>query len=247
MNEMNQLEQNQAPVEQPAEKMIPQSEVNSIVASRIQQVAAKAKQEAMMEMQQQQQMQNQPQGQPQQMQQQAQQQQYQPPQQVNVDQIYQQVQERLNKDNAAMQEQLYAQQQQQHMQERVRSYQDNLNQGSKAYDDFSDITKDYDPAAFPNVTYLLADNPKAADIIYYMSQNPEKALLIEQLADRSAVMGKNALNKVAESIQNNQQGQMQAQNYQTNAPLDHMQPSRVSGSNGKMSISDLRKDPRFRV
>ncbi len=246
MDGMNQENQGLAPAEQAQEKQIPQSEVSKIVMRETQAAAAKARQEVEREYQQRMESQNQQRQSPMQQQQQDGQQ-YSAPQQVDADTLYQQVQERFNREQQLMQEEMRQRQEQAHMSEKANAYYSKLNNGSKAYDDFSDITKDYDATSFPEITYLLADNEKAADIIYYLSQHPEKLVTIDSLAKRVPNMARSALEKIGGSIGNNQEAQQSAQNNQVNAPLDHMQPSRVSGSNGKMSISDLRKDPRFRV
>ena len=230
MDEMNQVA---TPVEQaaPAEKTLTQTEVNQIVARRAQEVEAKTRERVMMEMQQAQQQQA-----PQQQQQAPEQ--YQP-RQASADELYQQIQERFN-------EEMMQRQQQEHMSSKANSYHSNLTEGSKAYDDFSDVTGSFDPTQFPELVYLLADMPGAADIVYEISKNPQKLVTLDALAKRAPKMALAELNKVQGAMSANREAQSQAGENMTQLPLDHLQPSRVSGSKGPMSIRDFRNLPQYR-
>jgi hypothetical protein len=229
MDEMNQAA---SPVEQqaPVEKTLTQSEVNQIVARRAQEVEAKTRERVMMEMQQAQQ-------------QQAQQQQQAPEQyqqrQASADELYQQVQERFNQE-------MQQRQQQEHMSAKANSYHSRLTEGSKAYNDFSDVTKSFDPTQFPELVYLLADLDGAADIVYELNKNPQKLVTLDALAKRAPQMALSELHKVQSAMAANKEAQADAPNNMTNAPLDHLQPSRVSGSTGPMSVRDFRNMPQYR-
>lgn len=227
-----QPDQIEPPMQQ--QKMLSQDEVNSLVAREKQNAAARARQEVereyqqkAMQAQQQQQMQSQ---------QQEQQRMSQGPSEADADAIYQQVQERFNKE---MQERQF----QQEMTNVANSYHAKMDYSRKSYDDFDDITKDFEPTAFPQLVYLVSGLENAGDIIYDLSKNPQKLVTLDTLAQRSPRQAQAELLKLSQSISQNSNARTEADQYSTSAPLNPLQPSRVSGSNGKLTVRDLRDMP----
>ncbi len=161
------------------------------------------------------------------------------PRDVDANAIYQQVQERFNRE---MQEQQLRQQ----MQTLANNYLQKVAQGRVAYEDFDDITKDFDPTAFPQLTYLLSGLDNAGDILYDLSKNPIKLAAIDRLAEKNPRQAHSELLKLSKSINDNRQAQNESQNHNVSEPLDRLSPSRVAGSNGKMGIKDLRNQPWLR-
>ncbi len=161
------------------------------------------------------------------------------PRDVNADAVYQQVQERFNKE-------MQQRQVEQEMTQVAQNYTTKMKQGAENYDDFDEITKDFDPTSFPQLLYLVAGIDNAADVVYELSKNPSKLATLDYLAERSPKQAHAELIKLAASIADNRRAQTDAQNQNVNAPLDRLQPSRISGSNGKQSIKDLRNQPWLR-
>ena len=155
------------------------------------------------------------------------------PRETSADAIYQQVQERFNKE---MQERQLKTQ----MEQVANNYLSKVAQGKAAYQDFDEITKDFDPTAFPQLTFLLSGIDNAGDVLYDLSKNPMKLAGIDRLAEKNPRQAQSELLKLAKSINDNKQAQADAQNQNVAEPLDRLNPSRVSGSNGKMSVKDLR-------
>ena len=79
------------------------------------------------------------------------------PRDLDANAIYQQVQERFN-----------AEMEQRRLKDEVdrvaHSYISKMEQGKSTYEDFEEITKEFDPAAFPQLTYLVAGMDNAADV-----------------------------------------------------------------------------------
>lgn len=223
---------------QPAssEKMLSQAEVNAIVAREKQAAAARARQEAEREYQQRA---EQAQMQQQQMQAQRQEQQGGYPSDADADTIYQQVQERFNRE---MQERQF----QSEMTNVANAYHAKMDHGRKGYADFDEITKDFDPTAFPQLVYLVAGVENAGDIIYELSKNPQKLVTLDSLAKTSPRLAQAELVRLSQSISQNNMAKNEAEQNPTQAPLSPLQPSRVSGSNGQMTIRDLRSQPWLR-
>jgi hypothetical protein len=222
------------------EKTLTQAEVNAIVAREKQAAASRARQEAEREYQQkmeQMQMQQQQHRQAPQMEQQerggyA-------PSEAEADAIYQQVQERFNRE---MQERQF----QQEMTNVANSYHAKMDHGRKAYSDFDEVTKDFDPTSFPQLIYLVSGLENAGDIIYDLSRNPSKLATLDLLAQRSPRLAHAELAKLSGSISQNNMARKEAEQGATLEPLSPLQPSRVSGSGGQMNIRDLRSQPWLR-
>ena len=213
---------------EPAEKMLSQSEVNGIIARAKSHAAARARQEAEREYQQRMESQQA------QMQQQRHQESY--SSEADADAIYQQVQERFNRE---MQDRQF----QQEMTNVVNSYRAKMDHGRKGYADFDEVTKDFDPTAFPQLVYLVSGVENAGDIIYELSKNPQKLVTLDSLAKTSPRLAQAELVRLSQSITQNAIARQEAEQNTTQAPLSPLQPSRVSGSNGQMTIRDLRSQP----
>lgn len=221
------------PVEQEqAEKMLTQSQVNKIVQREKENAASRARRETqeeherqlagMQQIGQQQDQRNNSVG-----------------RDVDANAIYQQVQERFNKE---MQER----QLNQEMSQIANNYLAKMNSAKGSYADFDEITASFDPSAFPQLVYLASGMENAGEIIYDLSKNPQKLVTLDTLAQKSPQLAKAELLKLSQSIANNQQAKGDAEGQNVNQPLDQLQPSRVSAGNGKKSISDLRNDPMLR-
>jgi hypothetical protein len=209
-----------------AEKMLSQSEVDRIVGREKVSAAAKARKEAEAEYQRQLESIKQTGMQQEQRNSEV-------PRGVDADALYQQVQERFNQE--MQQKQL-----QEEMAQVANNYVAKMQLGHKAYEDFGDVTKDFDPTAFPQLVYLVSGIENAADIVYDLSKNPSKLVTLDTLAQRAPKQARAELLKLSRSIAENNAAQRDAQGQNVSAPLDHLQSSRVSGSNGKAGIKDLR-------
>lgn len=158
------------------------------------------------------------------------------PRDMDANAIYQQVQERFNQE---MQQRRLKDE----MDRVATSYLSKMEQGKTAYEDFEEVTKEFDPAAFPQLTYLVAGIDNAADVIYDLSRNPLKLAGLDRLAEKNPRQAQAELLKLSRSIAENRQAQSDESSQSVAEPLDRLQSSRVSGSNGKMGIRDLRKQP----
>ena len=158
------------------------------------------------------------------------------PRDMDANAIYQQVQERFNQE---MQQRRIKDE----MDRVANSYLSKMEQGKSTYNDFEEVTKEFDPTAFPQLTYLVAGMDNAADVIYDLSQNPLKLAGLDRLAEKNPRQAQAELLKLSRSIMENRQAQSDESSQAVAEPLDRLQSSRVSGSNGKMGIRDLRKQP----
>lgn len=217
--------------EAPAEKMIPQSQVNELLKNRMGAAAQKAREEAAREYQQKLEELNATKAQQDQRNGEV-------SREVDADALYQQVQERFN---AEMQQRQIESQ----MSQVAQNYLTRVSDARGRYEDFDTTTQDFDPTAFPQLVYLVAGLENGGDIIYELAKNPQKLVTLDALAQRAPKQAQGELLKLSRSIADNQKALAEAQGQQTNAPLDRLQPSKISGG-GPNSISEFRNQPWLR-
>ena len=155
------------------------------------------------------------------------------PRDTDADAIYQQVQERFNQE-------MEQRRIKEHIDSVSNSYLSKMEQGKTSYEDFEEVTKEFDPTAFPQLTYLVAGMDNAADVIYDLSRNPLKLAGLDRLAEKNPRQAQAELLKLSRSITENRQAKNDEDSSPVAQPLDRLQSSRVSGSNGKPGIRDLR-------
>lgn len=217
--------------EPPEEKMVPQSKVNEIVKSRMQAAQEKARREAMEQMQQQQQ---QPQEQASSV----------GGQSVNPDEIYQQIYDRFQQDMQKQQQEQQKAQQRQQMEQVANTYFSKMQQGNELYDDFDNVTAQFDPGAFPQVVYLASQLDNTPAVIYELSNNPSKLANLDYLAQRSPQTALNEMKKLEQSVQANLQAKQNEQQNAAMPPLSQMEPSSKAGADtGEYSVQDFKNLP----
>lgn len=166
---------------------------------------------------------------------------------VDADAIYRQVQEKFDREQDALRQKLEQQQLQDQMSQVANNYLSKINSGKNAYQDFDQVTANFNPTEFPQITFLLSGIDNAADVLYDLSKNPQKLAYVDQLASKSPKIAQSELQKLSLSIKDNREAQSNAQQqYNVSEPLDRLNPSRVAGNNGKMTVTDLRNQPWLR-
>ena len=122
-----------------------------------------------------------------------------------------------------------------------------MEKGKDLYDDFEEVTSDFSPAAFPQVTIMASRYADVLpEIMYELGKNPQKLANLHTLAISSRPMAEKAMKKLVESIKGNEQAI--ANNQKSPAPLNKLKASANAGQDtGKRTIKDMRKDPRYKV
>lgn len=129
------------------------------------------------------------------------------------------------------------------MEKVVETYYSKMAEGKTAYGDFEEVTKVFNPAAFPALSALAARLDNTAEVIYELANNPSKLVTLDALVGKNPQHAEAELLKLSKSIATNKKAQAEASSNQVASPLERLQPSKVSGSNGKLSIRDLRAQP----
>ncbi len=125
------------------------------------------------------------------------------------------------------------------------SYLEKMAQGTELYDDFKEVTQDYSPGAYPQVTVMASQYDNLPDIIYELGKNPMKLSHLHVLALTNPPQAKKEMAKLAQSIKQNEQALVN--NVKSPTPLSKLKSSAIAGQDtGKKTIKDLRKESRFR-
>lgn len=115
-----------------------------------------------------------------------------------------------------------------------------LEEGKKRIPDFEEVMNDFEIKAFPTASILAGQHENAPEILMEFAKNPSKAMEIEQLHLKSPLMAEKRLEKLAKSIQANQEAV--EGHVKTNPPLSRVKPSSSAGADsGKMGLKDYKK------
>lgn len=157
-----------------------------------------------------------------------------PSQQVDIDAAYKQLEEKFNKQRE--QERF-----EREMQIVADKYQGTVEEAQKQFDDYDEVMSDFDAQDFPEIVVLLSNVENAPAVLYELGKNSSKLANIDYWAKRSPRKAEREIKKLSKSIQDNQKAAAEANKNQVSAPLNRLQASNVSSSNGKRSVSELRK------
>ena len=127
----------------------------------------------------------------------------------------------------------------------AKDYLERMKQGPELYEDFQEVTKGFSPAKYPQVTILAAQMENTPDIIYELKKNPQKLTHLHVLALTDPEEAQAEMTRLSKSIKRNEEAL--ANNSKSPSPLSKIKTSARAGQDtGKRTVSDLRKDSRFR-
>lgn len=124
-------------------------------------------------------------------------------------------------------------------------YLEKMKQGPTLYEDFKEVTKSFNPGKYPQLTLLASRMENTPDIIYDLKKNPQKLAMLHVLAMTDPEEAEIEMTKLSKSIKRNEDAL--ANNMKSPTPLSKLKSSARAGQDtGKRTVSDLRRDPRFR-
>ena len=129
----------------------------------------------------------------------------------------------------------------------AKTYLEKMKQGPTLYDDFEEVTKNFKPNKYPQIAVMAAELENTPDIIYDLRKNPQKLATLQMFAlNEDYDELREELTKLSKSIKRNEQSL--ANNTKSPTPLTKLKSSAIAGQDtGRLTISDMRKDPKFRV
>lgn len=128
----------------------------------------------------------------------------------------------------------------------ARTYYEKMGQGKDLYQDFEEVTGEFNPGTYWQVATMATQHDNTPAIIYELEKNPRKLVDLHMLALTDPPRARKEMAKLSQSIKDNQ-GAI-ANNVKSPSPLSKLKSSAVAGQDtGKRTISDLRKDSRFKV
>src|SRR5882757_1658140 len=117
-------------------------------------------------------------------------------------------------------EEAQRQQQQQEVEKAAQQLFLKLEEGKKRLPEFEEAMADFEIRAFPTASILAGQHDNAPEILMEFAKNPSKAMEIEALHEKSPAMAEKRLEKLAKSIQANQQAV--DEHVKTNPPLSRI-------------------------
>ncbi len=232
VNAVEQQSDNLAPQGiEPQEKMLSQSEVNALVGAE-KRKAADAERRRLEQMY----AQNGSQGQ--QMQQQS--------QGFDKEALMNEMLQKVESQRQAERDEMMAAEQKRRVDELAQTYTQKMNTGKDLYEDFEKVVGGFNPSNFPHLTVLAAQMDNLPEIMYDINKNRSKLVTLNALAKEDPALAREELEKLSKSIKDNEAALKG--NQRASQPLKQLKTSTIAGSDsGKRSISDMRKDKRYRV
>lgn len=121
--------------------------------------------------------------------------------------------------------------------------------GREAYGEeaWNEATKAFNPGAYPELSYYIQKLPNGHDVYKEIAENPNQLMTLDYFAKKEDnSMIEREMARLSNSLMERAEKEKIEQENNVNAPLDSLQPSRVQGSNGDASISELRAQPWLR-
>lgn len=118
-------------------------------------------------------------------------------------------------------------------------YHSRMSSGKESFEDFDDVMADFNPAAFPNLVYLVSQVENTPAVMYELMTNPSKWATIAMLSERDPQAAQNRLNRMSASIKANEQAKAQEKDVPN--PLSRMSSSITGQDTGELSIKDYKK------
>ena len=212
------LVQSSAPIEEPMEKMVPQSEVDKVVVAVKHSAYEKAKQELMSA------------------------------QQANPNAAMQAAQGAVSREdieNMILEKTQALQMQQARQAEAERivgEFVQKMDMGKTDYEDFEDTVKEIDFSAIPEIVKLANQMHNTHDLFYDMAKNPYKIAQLKILAQTSPGLARAEMMRLSKSIDDNKAAKSQMT---AKEPLSQMKASANASvdSNRPMTLAEMKKQP----
>ena len=119
----------------------------------------------------------------------------------------------------------------------VREYEAKMAQGKQYYDDFEDVVKKVKPNQFTDVIIAAKNMDGTADIMYELAKNPRKLLEIDSMIAKSPELAQEMMAEIAASIKMNREALENKAN--VNSPLPRVKPS-TAGTSDSTSYNSVR-------
>jgi poly-D-alanine transfer protein DltD len=121
----------------------------------------------------------------------------------------------------------------------VGMFRDKIVAGKGKFEDFDSVTSNVAMQRYPNVVQLLAEHvDNTADVLYHLAKNRDKLYRIEALSEHSPSDAIYEMKRLADSIKSNEES-VNAKH--PNAPLSQQRPSNTGTESGSLSMSDLKR------
>lgn len=160
---------------------------------------------------------------------------------VDTEQIKKQVYNDLMNDLEQKQTEQQQEQMEQEAKRLANEYHTRMQNGNNQFSDFDDVMKDFDPGAFPNLVYLATQVDNTPGVMYELVKNPTKLASMSHLAEKSPQQAMQAMKRINDSIQANQQAQQQEQ--AASEPVSRLQSNPMKGQDtgSPNSVQDFKK------
>jgi len=126
-------------------------------------------------------------------------------------------------------------------QEIINSYNSRLHRAAQSgeIEGFEAKMRGFNHAAYNEVIYGAMQHDNTAEIMLEIRENPEKGVVLKNLAQNDPAGFAVAMEKLSKSIANNKAAKERSKSER--APLSQIKPNTVGAEDGKMSVRDYKK------
>lgn len=160
---------------------------------------------------------------------------------VNLDEIASQVSTKIERQLAEQREAEKLANMQAQADKVANSYYSKMSAGKELFEDFDQVTQNFNAAAFPELIFLAESVGDTAGVMYELAKHPQKLATIDYLAHRDPQAARAMLLEIEKSIAVNKVAQQQADQAKTNDPLSRLKPSQAGTDSGDLSVDDYRR------
>jgi hypothetical protein len=161
--------------------------------------------------------------------------------QLTPQEIQRQIDERVS-------QQLTQHQQQAQNYHAAQTFLNKLEAGKTKYSDFKEVVTDGFLQNFasnaPVVFHMANGFDNTDDLVYELRKNPGNIIKLRDLAQLDPSLANEELKKLSDSIKQNRSVSNQRS---ASEPLDQVKPSSTGMDNGSRTVRDYKRDPRYRV
>lgn len=121
----------------------------------------------------------------------------------------------------------------------VGMFRDKIIAGKGKFEDFESVTSNVAMQYYPNVVQLLAEHvDNTADVLYHLAKNRDKLYRLESLSAHNSSDAIYEMRRLSDSIKSNEGS---SQSKYPNAPLSQPRPSTTGTESGSLSMADLKR------
>lgn len=157
---------------------------------------------------------------------------------VDMDSMYGEFHKRLMNDVSQHQQKQAEAQETERLKKLAHAYVANTVKGAEKFEDWKEVTQNFNPQKFPELSLLLGQFENGDELLYDLNKRPQTLAAVQLMADRSPEMAEQMLKEISGSIAENNKAK--EQHVPTPQPLSRTKSSTAGADSGAWTYEDLK-------